>query len=98
MKKETPPSEGDAAETPRARPFKKFNPARLAPELAARQGRITTAAFLALGRDAAIEFLNTPDPETGGRPLDLAMESADGERLVAEMITQAAAGRAGGKG
>ena len=49
---------------------------------AARQGEITRLAFLLLGRERAIEFLNTDHAELGGRPLALATESASGHASV----------------
>ena len=49
---------------------------------AARQGEITRLAFLLLGRERAIEFLNTEHAELGGRPLALATESAAGHASV----------------
>jgi uncharacterized protein (DUF2384 family) len=62
--------------------FRKANATRLAPELAKRQGEITRLAFLLLGRDAAIEFLNTAHAGLGGRPLDLATASDAGRNSV----------------
>ena len=59
---------------------------RRAPHLPAdqakRQGEITQLAFLLLGREAAIEFLNTAHPALGGRPLDLATASEEGRNGV----------------
>ncbi len=49
---------------------------------AVRQGEITQLAFLLLGRERAIAFLNADHPELGGRPLALATESAAGRALV----------------
>ena len=49
---------------------------------AARQGAITQLAFLTLGREAAIAFLNTAHDGLGGRPLALATASADGRAAV----------------
>jgi uncharacterized protein (DUF2384 family) len=52
---------------------------RLTPEQAARQGRISRLAFETLGRpDAVIAFLNGHDPALDGRPIDLAVASAEG--------------------
>ena len=51
-------------------------------EQAARQGAITQLAFLVLGRERAIEFLNTDHETLGGRPLALATESAEGRAQV----------------
>lgn len=51
-------------------------------EQAARQGNITQEAFLLLGKEQAIAFLNTDNPTLGGRPIALATESAEGQALV----------------
>jgi len=56
--------------------------APLAADLAKRQGEITRLAFLLLGRDAAIAFLNTAHAGLGGRPLDLATASDEGRNDV----------------
>ena len=39
-------------------------------------------AMLLLGREAAIEFMNTYDEKLGGRPIDLAIESEEGRSRV----------------
>jgi uncharacterized protein (DUF2384 family) len=57
---------------------------------AKRQGEITQLAFLLLGREAAIGFLNTPHAELGGRPLDLATASDDGRDSVEAEIGRVA--------
>lgn len=49
---------------------------------AARQGAISQLAFLLLGREAAIGFLNTAHAGLGGRPLALATASAAGRAAV----------------
>lgn len=49
---------------------------------AARQGEITTLAFLILGREAAIAFLNTEHAGLGGRPLEVATVSDEGRNSV----------------
>ncbi|HSQ95453.1 MAG TPA: MbcA/ParS/Xre antitoxin family protein [Croceibacterium sp.] len=49
---------------------------------AVRQGDITSLAFLVLGRERAIEFLNTDHEGLGGRPLDLATASDEGRANV----------------
>lgn len=56
--------------------------APIPPEQAARQGEISRLAFLLLGREQAIEFLNSEHAELGGRPLDLATASAAGHASV----------------
>ncbi len=66
---------------------KRFDTVRLSPEAAARQGKAATAAFLALkDRDAMIAFLNTHDDTLGGRPIDLAVESDAGLKLVEDAL------------
>jgi uncharacterized protein (DUF2384 family) len=62
--------------------FRKSNAERLAPANARRQGDITRLAFVLLGREAAIEFLNADNTELGARPLDLAIASESGCALV----------------
>ncbi len=49
---------------------------------AVRQGDITRSAFLILGREQAISFLNTDHAGLGGRPLDLATQSTAGWHSV----------------
>ena len=49
---------------------------------AVRQGDITNLAFLVLGRERAIAFLNTENRLLGGRPLALATESRAGQLHV----------------
>jgi hypothetical protein len=49
---------------------------------AIRQGDITRLAFLTLGRDGAINFLNAENKHLGGRPIAVATQSADGEAAV----------------
>jgi len=66
------------------RPFaKKAKGARLSPEEAERQGRVSKLALQALGKtEAVIAFLNAHDDALGGRPIDLAIASADGLAAV----------------
>lgn len=60
---------------------------KLSQESARRQGEVTHLAFLLLGgRDAAIEFLNNPDVGVGGRPIDVAIASAEGAATVTRAI------------
>lgn len=62
---------------------RKFTTVRLTPEQASRQGQVATTAFRVFGeRDAAVAFLNTHDDALGGRPLDLAIASAEGLATV----------------
>lgn len=53
---------------------------------AARQGDITRQAFLLLGKEDAIAFLNTENPALGGRPIALATESAAGHAVVRDEL------------
>ena len=73
------------------RPFRKrFDGPRLTPEEAERQGRVTRVAFETL-RDSGrvVTFLNSEDAILGGRPIDLAVASAEGlasvERAIAAL-------------
>jgi uncharacterized protein (DUF2384 family) len=81
-----PNSEHPAEDTPPPRKgvmhFRKANAQRLPPADARRQGEITQLAFLLLGREAAIAFLNTDHAGLGGRPLDLAIASDEGRNTV----------------
>jgi hypothetical protein len=58
--------------------FRKNDAPRLSPAEARRQGQITHLAFLLLGREPAMAFLNDDNARLGGRPLDLAMASEEG--------------------
>ena len=85
MDRALPPSEHAEQATPARKSmmrFRKTNAQRLPPDEAKRQGDITQLAFLLLGRDAAIAFLNTDHAELGGRPLDLATTSDEGRNSV----------------
>jgi hypothetical protein len=55
-----------------------FNPVRMAPDMARRQGNVTRLAFERLGREAAMAFLNESNDALGGRPLDIATGSVAG--------------------
>ena len=81
-----PPSEQPADDATPARRgmmnFRKASAQRLPPADARRQGEITQLAFLLLGREAAIAFLNTAHAGLGGRPLDLAIASDEGRNSV----------------
>lgn len=69
---------------------KGFNTARLSPDEAARQGRVSRLAVDALGQsDAVIAFLNAHDEALGGRPIDLAVKSAEGLAAVERALTAA---------
>jgi hypothetical protein len=54
----------------------------LSRDQAERQGKVSSQAFLALGQADAIAFLNTHDDGLGGRPIDLAVNSAEGLAAV----------------
>lgn len=55
---------------------------------AVRQGDITRLAFLSLGKEEAIAFLNTENAGLGGRPIAIATQSTVGEaRVRAELRT-----------
>jgi hypothetical protein len=86
--------EAPAPETPaRTQGFRKrFTTVRLDPGSAERQGKAATLAFVALGRDAATEFLNGFDDKLGGRPIDLAVASAEGLAAVEQAIAARKAG------
>ena len=62
--------------------FRKASADRLAPDCARRQGNITRLALTLLGREKAIEFLNSESDQLGARPLDLAIASETGCGLV----------------
>ena len=74
---------------------RQFRPAavksKLSPEEADRQGRAVRLAFEVLGREAARAFLNEPHDTLGGRPLDVATQSADGMLAVEGAINRHAA-------
>ena len=57
-------------------------PPRLTPKASRRQGETTRMAMMLLGREAAIEFMNTHDERLGGRPIDLAIASDEGRSRV----------------
>lgn len=62
--------------------FGKAKLPKLSPDCAPRQGEITRLAFLLLGREKAIIFLNTEHVSLGARPLDLAAASPAGHASV----------------
>lgn len=88
------PAETPAAKSPRQGPFRrKFTAVRLAPESAERQSRVALLAWNTLGGEQAMAFLNAHDDALGGRPLDLAVASADGCEAVERAIAARAAAR-----
>jgi len=68
------------------------NSPRLSPEQAARQGGISQQAIAMLGVPEAIAFLNGHDAELGGRPLDLAIASAQGLEAAQRRLADIASG------
>lgn len=65
----------------------KRSTARMDPAAAGRQGRAVSLAFAAFGdSNAVMRFLNSPHPELGERPIDLAVGSASGLALVEQAI------------
>lgn len=78
----------DAAPAPRGTKAwgKRGHRPQLPPGFARRQGEITRLAFLLLGRETAIAFLNTAHAKLGGRPLDLATASDHGRNNVESEI------------
>jgi hypothetical protein len=76
-----------------SRPFaRKFDAPRLSPEQAQRQGRASKLAIEMLAGPDAIAFLNTHDDALGGRPLDLAVASAEGLTAVEDALKARKAG------
>jgi uncharacterized protein (DUF2384 family) len=82
------PAAGGETEKPvRTSGFRrKYTDVRLPADSAERQGRIARIAFEALGREGATAFLNEHDAALGGRPLDLAIASAEGLAAVEKAI------------
>ena len=62
--------------------FRKSGEPKLSPESARRQGDVTRMAMLLLGREKAIAFMNDENAHLGGRPIDLAVASDEGRRLI----------------
>ncbi|QZD95855.1 antitoxin Xre/MbcA/ParS toxin-binding domain-containing protein [Qipengyuania gelatinilytica] len=59
---------------------------RLTPAAAKRESETTRLAMIILGREAAIFFMNEPNSQLGGRPIDLVIESEEGrERVEVEL-------------
>ncbi|MDO6415580.1 hypothetical protein Q4F19_14415 [Sphingomonas sp. BIUV-7] len=60
---------------------------QLTSEEATRQGRVSRLAFEAMKEPgAAVAFLNAEDSALGGRPIDLAVASAEGLLSVEQAI------------
>ena len=67
---------------------KQFTTVKLSPEEAQRQGRAAQLAWEAWpAPGAAVAFLNAHDESLGGRPIDLAVQSAEGLLAVEQAIT-----------
>lgn len=75
-------SEPKSLGSPSAHWKRRLKVSPIPPDHAKRQGAITTTAYLVLGREAAIVFLNTAHSELGGRPIDVAMGSDEGRNRV----------------
>ena len=82
QKRSTRMTDEAALASPRAHWKRRSRTVAIPPGHAARQGAITQLAYLLLGREAAIAFLNTNHVGLGGRPLDLAMTSDVGRNKV----------------
>ncbi len=66
--------------------FSRFKPA-MPREDAARQAVIAGAAWSVFqDREAVMTFLNTHRDDVGGRPLDIAIASDDGLRIVRDLL------------
>lgn len=78
------------------KPFaKRFDAPRLTPEQAERQGRASRLAIDVLRKpEAVIAFLNTHDDAIGGRPIDIAIASAEGLLAVERLLADAGANAA----
>lgn len=87
--------EATAPPRPQRRAF--FNrEMKISPDQARRQGLITHLAFVLLGQEEAIRFLNTHNASLGARPLDLAIADATGYSTVenaVQLLARPAAGR-----
>jgi len=77
-----PPTVDQKVSTPTAHWRRRSRAAPIPADHAARQGDIARVAFLALGRDEAIAFLNTENARLGGRPLAIATRSRTGAARV----------------
>jgi uncharacterized protein (DUF2384 family) len=84
---EQAPNQADVK--PRVNRFRKrFDGVRLSPEAAQRQGRAATLAFERFRDSEAVKtFLNTHDDALGGRPIDLAVESAAGLAKIEQALS-----------
>lgn len=89
---ELPPADAEPAAAPPQRRrgamfTKRPTKVPLPADAAARQGRLATLAWTALGDgEKARAFLNTHDDALGGRPIDLAIAGDDGLAAVEAAI------------
>ena len=92
-------SAGEAAASPATHWRRRPKRSPIPRNEAVRQGEITRLAFLLLGREQAIAFLNTDHSGLGGRPLALATQSPAGcESVIAELGKMGGPRDAGGLG
>ncbi|ANI79912.1 MULTISPECIES: hypothetical protein [Sphingobium] len=70
---------------------------RISPDQARRQGLITHLAFVLLGHEEAIRFLNTHNTSLGARPLDLAIGDPTGYSVVEDAVKLLARPATGGR-
>lgn len=66
--------------------FRKSDAPKLTSEEASRQGKVARLAYEKMPAGAAITFLNSHQAALGGRPIDLAVESAVGLLAVERAI------------
>jgi len=59
---------------------------RIDKDVAQRQGSLSTIAFLTLGKEGALAFLNTDNREVGGKPIEIGSNSAEGAARVREVL------------
>lgn len=64
---------------------------RIDKDVAQRQGSLSTIAFLTLGKEGALAFLNTDNREVGGKPIEIGSNSAEGAARVREVLRGMAA-------
>lgn len=79
---ERPPLSAGKTSTPAAHWRRRPRAVPIPAGHAVRQGDISRLAFLSLGRDEAIAFLNTENARLGGRPIAIATQSDAGEASV----------------
>lgn len=83
------PASGAFAPAPKRKMFgNKFTMVRLPLDAIERQSRITLLAWKILGPDAARSFLNSHSGPLNGRPLDLAVASAEGFEAVQRALAK----------